>query len=289
MKDEQKTRKDNAADEMAFSATRPSLSSLRRPSVVPSLRNQIGVDSDDSFCLTDQEQQQLAFKNFSESLRGYGLIVDDDSIDGGGGGGDHDSNDKNHEEGNEERRKEDTDKKARRDDVAMHAYHDGQKESFLSVLDEIHRIQDRARNDKGFSEWKFTWGLMNCLLIAYVFGSHPEHFWILYVTETIFWMSYKFRGMYSAKPLCEALYYLDFCWVMNTAGVVLMLAMIISDNYFPASDFPPVEWRKQFFTACFGVFCGPVFFASMTLPFVAFLFHDVNSTFLLLYLILVDT
>ena len=161
----------------------------------------------------------------------------------------------------------------------MIAYHDVQKESFLSVLDEIDRIQLSTRTEKGFQEWKFTFGLMNCLFIAFCFGKYPEHFWILYAIETIFWMSYKFHGMYYAKPLCEALYYLDFCWVMNTLGVTIIVGMIALDTTTTDTEIIPVEWRKMFFIASFGVFCGPVFMAAMTLPFVAFLFHDVNSTF----------
>jgi len=158
----------------------------------------------------------------------------------------------------------------------INAYHDGQKESFLSVLEEVDKIQQNTKNSKGFQQQKFTLGLMNCLFIAFFFGKYPQHFWILYATETSFWMSYKFYGMYFAKPLCEVLYYLDFCWVMNTLGVTVIIGMIFLDLHVTTESFP-LEWRKKLFIASFGVFCGPVFMAAMTLPFVAFLFHDVNT------------
>jgi len=284
-------------------STRPSLKT-RRPSMMSSLRNLIVADNDndndndedndEDFIFTDQAHQRQEFKRFSETLTEFGLIVDGDDDNSG-----DDEKEENEKEDsplldqNEEKDKEDdaTTKieKAKekpneqssylhpyRRESTMNAYHHGQKESFLAVLNEIDKIQNTTRKDKGFKEWKFTLGLMNCLLVAYVFGCHPEHFWILYAIETVFWMSYKFNGMYFAKPLCEALYYLDFCWVMNTLGVTLIVAMIVLDNFLYAAIIP-IELRKQFFVASFGVFCGPVFMAAMTLPFVAFLFHDVNS------------
>eukprot|EP00536_Pseudo-nitzschia_multiseries_P018346 jgi/Psemu1/228616/e_gw1.2408.6.1 len=156
------------------------------------------------------------------------------------------------------------------------AFHHGQKESFLAVLDRIDQIQETTRKDKGFKEWKFTFGLVNCLLIAYVHGSHTEHFWIVYAIETIFWMTYKLKGMYHAKPLCEVLYYLDFCWVMNSLGAAFIIATVLFDGLF-TSDAVSAEARKNIFLASFGIFCGPIFMAAMVLPFVAFLFHDVNT------------
>jgi hypothetical protein len=163
------------------------------------------------------------------------------------------------------------------------AYREGQKQSFLAVLNQVDAIQAQHAQ-KGLSNGKFTFGLMNCLLIAYVFGSHPEQFWILYLIETIFWMTWKFQRMYHAKPLCEILYYLDFCWVMNVLGVVwLMLFVALANNNNNIDDDDDsskrtkIEIRKQLFLSAFGIACGPVFLAAMALPFVAFLFHDVNT------------
>lgn len=120
-------------------------------------------------------------------------------------------------------------------------------------------------------EWKFTLGLMNCLLIAYVFGACPQHFWILYIIETVYWMSSKFVGMWNAKPLCEIYYYLDFCWIMNLMGLCLFVAFVFFGQYVTP------EHRRQLFLAAYGIAAGPVFMAAMALPFVSFLFHDVNT------------
>ena len=246
-----------------------------RSSVMMSLRNLIieedgngdgNGDDDDDFVFNDHIHQHQDFEIFSETLRGFGLITDGETT--------------KHEkeiiaEGPEKtpllRRKE-----APKPESKSLAYSKGQKELFLEVLDKIDEIQSTTRKKKGFKGRKFAFGLMNCLVIAYVFGAQPAHFWILYAIETIFWMSYKFRGMYYAKPLSEALYYLDFCWVMNVTGVTIIVVVIALDSKL---DIIPLEFRKNLFLACFGVFCGPVFFAAMVLPFVAFLFHDVNSKF----------
>jgi hypothetical protein len=307
MKEEQEPQNTNGDDDGSPSAppfsARPS-ATFRRPSMMSSLRSQIAADSndnggekadeddddDDSFVFTDLIHQRQTFAHVSDALIGFGLVADS-----------------SHGENADREMKAETDEKTPllnqskecvqveeiktkteetkekppkirpyRRESKMNAYHHGQKELFLEVLDQIDEIQNTTRKDKGFKEWKFAFGLVNCLLVAYVFGGHPEHFWILYAIETIFWMSYKFRGMYFAKPLSEALYYLDFCWVMNASGATIIVTMIILDGYL-TSDVIPIEVRKNMFMACFGVFCGPVFMAAMVLPFVAFLFHDVNS------------
>jgi len=56
----------------------------------------------------------------------------------------------------------------------INAYHDGQKESFLSVLEEVDKIQQNTKDSKGFQQWKFTLGLMDCLFIALCFGKYPH-------------------------------------------------------------------------------------------------------------------
>lgn len=156
------------------------------------------------------------------------------------------------------------------EDISKIAFEKGQTETVSLVLDEIDRIQLSYATTKGMNEWSFTWGLMNCLGIAYVFGAHPGHFWILYAFESVYWMSYKFLGMWCAKP-CQIFYYFDFCWIMNVWGVLFLAALVF------AGDQVDTEDRRQIFMATFGIAAGPVFLASMFLPFVAFLFHDVYT------------
>lgn len=286
------------------------LARMRRSSLMSSLRDLIAPDTnetgsndedddDDSFVFTDQIHQRKEFDLLSNTLVGFGLIdrIDDDERETRKMDlevkedtplvkhADLNVVEKNSKTKTETSQVDPIEESSAAVDTlkpipyrrasTISAYRDGQKESFLAVLDKIDEIEN-TRRDKGFKEWKFSLGLMNCLLIAYVFGSHPEHFWILYAVETIFWMSYKFRGMCRAKPLCEALYYLDFCWVMNALGVAIIVTFIFLDSCFTV-DFIPLEVRKNLFLACFGIFCGPVFMAAMVLPFVAFLFHDVNT------------
>lgn len=271
-------------------------SDLRRnPSMILSLRNLVAandsndeVDSDDdSFVFTDEIHRDQEFRRVSMALIGLGLITESVPDETGSQQMKGEKGEKTplllerNESVNEEEIKvkdKETKEQAPKIGPQQRAYRRGQKELFLEVLDQIDEIERRTRKEKGLRASKFTFGLMNCLMIIYVFGCYPEHFWILYAVETIFWMAYKFRGMYFAKPLSEVLYYLDFCWVMNALGVTLIVLVIVLDIN-RAYDVIPFEVRKDIFLACFGIFCGPVFFAAMVLPFVAFLFHDVNSEF----------
>uniref|UniRef100_A0A7S4AAJ5 Glycerophosphocholine acyltransferase 1 n=2 Tax=Pseudo-nitzschia australis TaxID=44445 RepID=A0A7S4AAJ5_9STRA len=235
-------------------------------------------DGDDDFVFTDQIHKYKELEQLNATLTEIGLM---DSVD--------DDNEDNNDDGKEDAKRKESaplvtasssiktipGTRSYRRQSKIDAYNHGQKESFLAVLDRVDQIQDTTRNDKGLNEWNFTFGLVNCLFIAYVHGSYPEHFWILYAIETIFWMSYKLKGMYHAKPLCEVLYYFDFCWVMNTLCAALIVTGIVSDGF--STDYISVELRKKLFLACFGIFCGPIFMAAMVLPFVAFLFHDVNT------------
>lgn len=47
--------------------------------------------------------------------------------------------------------------------------------------------------------------------IAYMFGAHPEHIWLIYLVEGFYMIPRKFYNMWNAKPMNQALYYLDFC------------------------------------------------------------------------------
>lgn len=120
-------------------------------------------------------------------------------------------------------------------------------------------------------EWKLTAGIVNSLFVAYVFGAFPGHFWIVYVVETSIHIGLKFNAMWHAKPLCQALFYLDFCWIMNFVGLLQFVAFEVLGKWISS------EVRRNLFLAFFGVGTGPVFLACMALPFVAFLFHDVNT------------
>ena len=156
-------------------------------------------------------------------------------------------------------------------------YQKGQQEALQVIVNRITEIEKHTRL-KGMKEWRFTIGLVNCLLIAYVFGAYPGYFWILYLVESTFWITSKFRKMYDAKPLSEIFYYFDFCWMMNFLGIFLFTMFAFRWDYTHIAEPETVaELRKQLFLASFGIACGPIFLAAMALPFVAFLFHDTNT------------
>jgi len=154
-------------------------------------------------------------------------------------------------------------------------FREGQKESASLILDEIDRIQS-SYVDRGMREWDFTFGFLNCLLIFYIFGAHPGHFWIIYGLESSYWLSYKLYQMIVAKPMCEIFYYLDFCWVMNFLILAFFVINILTTTTTGETMFSSTV-RRELFLCAYGIAVGPVFMACMALPFVAFVFHDVNT------------
>jgi hypothetical protein len=142
----------------------------------------------------------------------------------------------------------------------------------LATIDSI----ETAQKSKGFRQSYFTLGLVNCLLVAYAFGAAPQHFWIIYIAECVYFIPCKFRNMWRAKPLCEALYYLDFCWTMNFLGVISVILVLVASMVDGGFDLTQA-FRKNLYMATFGIACGPLLGATALLPFVAFLFHDVNT------------
>ncbi|CAD7939497.1 unnamed protein product [Amoebophrya sp. A120] len=48
------------------------------------------------------------------------------------------------------------------------------------------RNQTQRRTDEGLSAHNFFVGVANVILVTYVFGAHPEHFWILYAFECLY-------------------------------------------------------------------------------------------------------
>jgi len=143
-----------------------------------------------------------------------------------------------------------------------------------NVVTAIDDIEEKQRR-KGFRESKFTFGVLNSLLVAYVFGAFPEHFWLVYLMECSYLIPAKFMKMLQAKPLCEAFYYLDFCWMMNFLGLLSVFFLIMNGR--EEGEFTTQELRRNLYMATFGIACGPLTGATAILPFVAFLFHDLNT------------
>lgn len=91
----------------------------------------------------------------------------------------------------------------------------------------------------------------------------------------------KFFNMWRARPLNQALYYLDFCWAMNFIAIFVILLLMMSGLKGSLGEgegeLVSSVARESFFNALLGVSCGPLMGANIVLPFVACLFHDVNT------------
>lgn len=110
-----------------------------------------------------------------------------------------------------------------------------------------------------------------------MFGAHPEHLWLIYLVEGLYMLPRKFWNMWHARPLNQALYYLDFCWMMNFTAIFVIGLLVFVGQV--ANDEEKVSnvAREAFFNALMGVASGTLMGANIVLPFVACLFHDVNT------------
>jgi len=154
-------------------------------------------------------------------------------------------------------------------------YKHAEKETLRRVLDEIEIVSVKRMNE-GLNEFNFTVGVFNCFFIAYMFGRHPEHLWLIYLIQGMYLIPRKFVTMCRAQPLNQALYYLDFCWCMNFSGFAV-IGLLVINGLIGADDVVSSVAREAFFKAFLGVTCGALLGANIVLPFVAILFHDVNT------------
>ena len=92
-------------------------------------------------------------------------------------------------------------------------YKSGEEKTIRRVLERIELVSLK-RMDEGLNEFNFSVGVFNCFFIAYMFGAHPEHLWLIYLVQGAYFIPRKFANMWNAKPLNEALYYLDFWYVL---------------------------------------------------------------------------
>lgn len=110
-----------------------------------------------------------------------------------------------------------------------------------------------------------------------MFGAHPEHLWLIYLSQGSFLIPRKFYNMWKAKPLNQALYYLDFCWCMNFTAIFIIALFVFVGRVAHDDGMVNNAVRESVFNAFFGVVCGTLMGANIVLPFVACLFHDVNT------------
>ena len=153
------------------------------------------------------------------------------------------------------------------------AFRDGSSAAVNKILAEVER-EGRRRVENGLNETNFTLGVLNSVLIVYIFGAFPQHFWLLYIIEAFVLIPVKYNEMRNQKPLSGALFVLDFCWCMNFIGV---FALILFSLTAPLGSSIPEQFHKNLFLASFGVACGPLLGAAAILPFVALVFHNFGT------------
>ena len=139
-------------------------------------------------------------------------------------------------------------------------------ETIRKVLKEVQKSEYK-RIREGFNEINFTLGVLNCILLSYIFGNHPEHFWWIYLGEAFLLIPQKIYHDFQAKPLNQVLYYLDYCWVMNFLMIIGLFVLTMAWSI-------PDDLREHMFLAVVGTGCGTLLGACIVLPFVALVFHD---------------
>lgn len=53
---------------------------------------------------------------------------------------------------------------------------------------------------------------------------------ISFVSSALFLFPIKFWFLNKAKPLNQLFYLLDYCWIMNAAGVIALIVLFASGN-----------------------------------------------------------
>lgn len=160
-----------------------------------------------------------------------------------------------------------------RDKELIHHFRQWEATTIARVLEHIDRSASK-RIQEGLHERNFAFGVLNSFFIFYVFGRWPEHFWILYFAETAYFVPRKFVLMWRAKPLNQALYYLDLCWMLNFIFLIALVTFVVENQ----TSLVLPEWlRKHVYLAALGTACGPLMGATFLLPFVSFLFHDLST------------
>lgn len=156
-------------------------------------------------------------------------------------------------------------------------FKNGEEATLKRILDEIDKIALK-RTSEGLNDRNFSIGVLNCFFIVYMFGAHPEHLWLIYVVQGMYMIPKRLLIACNARPLNQALYYLDFCWMMNFAGSFLILLLVIVGLLgLGGSGALSDVAREACFNALLGVSTGPLMGANIVLPFVACLFHDVST------------
>lgn len=136
-------------------------------------------------------------------------------------------------------------------------------------------VQVKKRESEGLSTRTFFLGVVNSHLVAFIFSGYPQHFWILYMLETFILFPVRFYRMLIVSPLATTLYMLDFCWIANFCGNIVLL-ILIADAYTNQEIFGEA-FRRLCFTSFYAIANGPLLLATGALG-NALVFHDMDNT-----------
>ena len=125
-----------------------------------------------------------------------------------------------------------------------------------------------------FKEFHFASGVLNSLLVTFVFAKYPQHFWLLFLVEGLWLLPRNLYERIRAKPLNRVFSYLDFCWISNTFALVA-LGTIVACACLRVPF--PLPARKRLFDWTIGIACGPLLGAAIAFPFNALLFHNLDT------------
>mmetsp|Transcript_25941 Transcript_25941/g.38848 ORF Transcript_25941/g.38848 Transcript_25941/m.38848 type:complete len:486 (+) Transcript_25941:130-1587(+) len=142
-----------------------------------------------------------------------------------------------------------------------------------AVLNNLEREAENRVKD-GFNRWNFTFGVANTHFVVYMWAVYPEHFWILYIIEGAFFLSFRFYKLWNKRPLNQALHYLDFCWVTSIACYIFLSIVLFVGG--PGNELFSPTFRRQFLELTFGVACGPLLGTLLVTP-LSLVFHS-NET-----------
>lgn len=69
---------------------------------------------------------------------------------------------------------------------------------------EIDAIAQRKVNE-GMNKRNFSLGVLDTIGLTYLYGHYPQHFWLVFMLQSAVMIPLKFRMMWKAKPLNQAL------------------------------------------------------------------------------------
>jgi len=159
------------------------------------------------------------------------------------------------------------------------ALSDLDRATILRCIDVVAKRSEELKH-KGVNSWSFFFGVTNLLLVTWCIGVFPEHFWLVYVLETLILFPIRYKHMVEKRPLPDVLSWLDFCWIANIICNIVLIIYLIDDNVAGTGVLmmlDPTEVRKTLFCAFFGVACGPLLCAVGALG-NALVFHDADNT-----------